>query len=219
VIHSHDITCVLASALFPHSSEYRISRQEMIKGIAGHGYLDELVLPIIENTPRENDLADSLGEAIRRYPKASAVLVRDHGIYVWGDTWEAAKRHSECLHYLFNVSIQMHKVGILQVRPPPAPLCGCCSVGSSSTSTSTAAASVPVPVPVSAGGEQSRKRKAGGMMSAFSADQSAGGAGAEAAAGCSTGGVKFVVLDIEGSQWSVVQVAAAGQRSECHSLL
>ena len=37
---------------------------------AGHGYLSELVIPIIENTPHEADLADSLGEAIRKYPKA-----------------------------------------------------------------------------------------------------------------------------------------------------
>lgn len=53
----------------------------------GHGYLSELVVPIIDNTPQEEDLADSLGEAIRQYPKATAVLVRRHGIYIWGSTW------------------------------------------------------------------------------------------------------------------------------------
>ena len=45
------------------------------------------MIPIIENTPHEEDLADSLGEAIRKYPKATAVLVRRHGIYIWGSTW------------------------------------------------------------------------------------------------------------------------------------
>jgi methylthioribulose 1-phosphate dehydratase/enolase-phosphatase E1 len=38
---------------------------EMIKGIKGHGYRDELVIPIIENTPYEYELTDSLAEAVR----------------------------------------------------------------------------------------------------------------------------------------------------------
>jgi methylthioribulose 1-phosphate dehydratase / enolase-phosphatase E1 len=114
VLHSHDITCVLVTAITT-SNEFRISHQEMIKGIAGYGYHDELIVPIIENTAWESELADSLEQAIRSYPKAYAVLVRDHGIYVWGDNWEQAKRHGECLHYLFNVAIQKHNLKITPV--------------------------------------------------------------------------------------------------------
>lgn len=49
------------------------------------------MVPIIENTPFEKDLAGSLGEALRQYPGTSAVLVRRHGVYVWGETWQQAK--------------------------------------------------------------------------------------------------------------------------------
>ena len=81
----------------------------MITGIriSGTGpalsYLDTLVVPIIENTPNEEDLKDSMAEvcyicyyskngegystklqAMKQYPNAAAVLVRRHGIYVWG---------------------------------------------------------------------------------------------------------------------------------------
>lgn len=112
VIHSHGLTCNLITALCDGKSEFRITHQEMIKGLAGHGYHDDLVIPIIENTAKESDLADSLAVAITNYPHASAVLVRRHGIYVWGDSWEAAKRHSECLHYLFEAAIDMHKLQI-----------------------------------------------------------------------------------------------------------
>ena len=83
----------------------------MIKGIAGHGYFDTLSIPIIENTAWEHELADSLGEAIAKNPKSCAVLVRRHGMYVWGDTWEQAKRHGECLHYLFEIAIKMRGLG------------------------------------------------------------------------------------------------------------
>lgn len=39
---------------------------EMIKGIQGHGYYDELVIPflIMETTAREGELTDSLAEAV-----------------------------------------------------------------------------------------------------------------------------------------------------------
>ena len=48
-------------------------------------------MPIIENTPYEADLKDRMAEVIRDYPETSAVLVRRHGVYVWGDTWQQAK--------------------------------------------------------------------------------------------------------------------------------
>lgn len=32
-------------------------------------------------------------------------------MYVWGKTWEEAKRHAECLHYLFEVAYHMNQLG------------------------------------------------------------------------------------------------------------
>ncbi|CAM9616464.1 unnamed protein product, partial [Discosporangium mesarthrocarpum] len=121
VIHTHGLYCVLAAALCERKGlkEYRVTHQEMIKGMQDHGFYDELVIPIIENTAHEQDLADSLGEAIRRYPKSNAVLVHRHGCYVWGSTWEKAKTQSECLHYLLETSVRLHSLGIDASLPPP----------------------------------------------------------------------------------------------------
>jgi ribulose-5-phosphate 4-epimerase/fuculose-1-phosphate aldolase len=33
-------------------------------------------------------------------------------MYVWGKNWEQAKRHAECLHYLFESTIQSYKLGV-----------------------------------------------------------------------------------------------------------
>ena len=110
VIHSHSIHAVAATLLF--EKEFSISHLEMIKGIEGMGYHDTLVVPIIDNTARECDLAEALEEAIVRYPDTHAVLVRRHGVYVWGSDWVRAKTHAECYDYLFRAAIEMRRMGI-----------------------------------------------------------------------------------------------------------
>lgn len=122
VIHSHGLESCLATMINPAAKEFRITHMEMIKGISGHGYHDELVVPIIENTPREYELTDSLAEAIGAYPKSTAVLVRNHGIYVWGDSWISAKTQAECYHYLFEAALRLHNLGLDPADPKHGPL-------------------------------------------------------------------------------------------------
>ena len=45
------------------------------------------------NTPTHihMHLQDSLVQALKDYPDTCAVLVRRHGVYVWGDTWQSTK--------------------------------------------------------------------------------------------------------------------------------
>jgi methylthioribulose-1-phosphate dehydratase len=110
VIHSHSMHAMIASLLFER--EFVISELEMIKGIEGFGYHDRLVVPIIENTARECDLAASLEAAIQAYPQTKAVLVRRHGVYVWGADWVRAKTHAECYDYLFRAAAEMRRLGV-----------------------------------------------------------------------------------------------------------
>lgn len=110
VLHSHSINAVTATLLFDKT--FRIKNMEMQKGLTGYGAFDTVEVPIIENTALECDLADSLGEAIRNHPKSHAVLVRRHGVYVWGKDWQEAKTHAECYDYLFEVSTRMKQLGI-----------------------------------------------------------------------------------------------------------
>lgn len=86
----------MATLLWP-GKVFRCTHLEMIKGIYDYKlkrnlrYDEELIVPIIENTPFEKDLEHDLGRAMKEYPGSQAVLVRRHGIYVWGDTWQKAK--------------------------------------------------------------------------------------------------------------------------------
>uniref|UniRef100_A0A8C1G9S3 Methylthioribulose-1-phosphate dehydratase n=1 Tax=Cyprinus carpio TaxID=7962 RepID=A0A8C1G9S3_CYPCA len=118
VIHTHSKAAVMATLMFP-GKEFRITHQEMIKGIrkgnSGTNYrlYDEtLVVPIIENTPEEKDLKECMARAMDMYPDSCAVLVRRHGVYVWGETWEKAKTMCECYDYLFDIAVQMKQCGL-----------------------------------------------------------------------------------------------------------
>ncbi|KAJ9671611.1 hypothetical protein PVL29_025359 [Vitis rotundifolia] len=122
VIHSHGMESCIVTMIDPLSKEFRITHMEMIKGIQGHGYYDELVVPIIENTAYERELTDALAEAIEAYPKTTAVLVRNHGIYIWGDSWIHAKTQAECYHYLFDAAIKLYQLGLDWSTPDHGPI-------------------------------------------------------------------------------------------------
>jgi len=117
VIHTHSKWANLITILFPEK-DFRITHQEMIKGIVDQTsgkhlrYDQELVVPIIQNTCYEADLKDEMAEAMRKHPSTCAVLVRRHGVYVWGDTWQQAKAMCECYDYLFEVACEMLKHGL-----------------------------------------------------------------------------------------------------------
>ncbi|KAF8842590.1 Methylthioribulose-1-phosphate dehydratase [Paxillus ammoniavirescens] len=115
-IHTHSQNAVMATLLW-EGDMFEISHQ-MIKGVrkGGNGptlsYLDTLKVPIIANTPNEEDLKDSMAEAMEKHPDAAAILVRRHGIYVWGDDWQKAKTQTECLDYLLEIGVKMKLAGI-----------------------------------------------------------------------------------------------------------
>lgn len=46
------------------------------------------------------------------YPDTNAVLVRRHGVYIWGESWQKAKSMAECYDYLFEIAVKMKSIGI-----------------------------------------------------------------------------------------------------------
>merc|ERR1711953_71403 len=116
VMHSHSQNIVLASMIM--GSEFKCSHIEMIKGIkkentgVSYQYDEDLIIPIIENTAFEADLEESMAQAIKDYPETNAVIVRRHGIYVWGKTWQQAKAQAECIDYLCKMAVEMRKLGM-----------------------------------------------------------------------------------------------------------
>ncbi|KAL4483890.1 hypothetical protein ABPG72_013896 [Tetrahymena utriculariae] len=110
VLHSHALPAMLVTKLF--GTEFQTIDHEMIKGIPNHHNTEWCVVPIIENTEKECELTERLTNAINAYPRSNAVLVRNHGVYIWGENWEKAKIHAECYHYLFEAVVEMKKLGL-----------------------------------------------------------------------------------------------------------
>jgi methylthioribulose-1-phosphate dehydratase len=106
VMHSHALSAVLAADL-TNRDHLAIRDLEMLKGIRGLTNRDTHLVPVITNTPREFELTDQVEAALKdeRFEGAYAILVRDHGAYIWGaDLWET-KRHAEVYHFLFEATV------------------------------------------------------------------------------------------------------------------
>ncbi len=125
VIHTHSLNAKLVTLLQPQKDTIKLSYFEMLKGVGNHGYADTLEIPIIENQPSESLLYEDMELAMKAFPKCNAVLVRRHGVYVWGDSWEQAKTQLESFTYLFETAIEMTKMGLCinpsQPIPPQRP--------------------------------------------------------------------------------------------------
>lgn len=45
----------------------------------------------MENVLYERELTKRMRVAMEMYPDTNAVIVRRHGVYIWGESWQRAK--------------------------------------------------------------------------------------------------------------------------------
>lgn len=116
IIHSHSINAVLLSKINP-AETVSFAKYEMLKGLDGGKYSETHTIPILDNVEYECDLAEAVGQTVLDYPKAHAVLVRDHGVYILGKNVNQAKIHAECYDYLFEAQIKEKSLQALGLTP------------------------------------------------------------------------------------------------------
>jgi methylthioribulose-1-phosphate dehydratase len=106
VMHSHALSAVLAADLALEDRTV-LEGLEMLKGIRGVANVDRHSVPVIQNTPREPELAVQIEKILEEpgFVRSFCILVKDHGAYIWGrDLWET-KRHAEVYHFLFEAAV------------------------------------------------------------------------------------------------------------------
>jgi len=113
------LSAVLAGDVVRDRDDHLAIRDlEMLKGIRGIGNRDVHLVPVIRNTPRESELTDQLARVLDdpRFASSFAVIVADHGAYIWGDDIWEAKRHTEVYHFLFEAVVARRDRSELQER-------------------------------------------------------------------------------------------------------
>ncbi|WP_214796586.1 methylthioribulose 1-phosphate dehydratase [Exiguobacterium sp. s5] len=109
-LHVHTVDNNVISELHAATGEVIFTGQEIIKAL---GFWDEdavVRVPIIENHADIPTLAAAFASHIRA--NAGAVLIRNHGITVWGETPAAAKRYLEAYEFLFSYTLKLRALGV-----------------------------------------------------------------------------------------------------------
>ena len=106
VYHVHDVHAALCSERDAAEGATTLPDIEMRKGLGIAPDAGAAQVPIISNHDHVPEIATDVEEYLAGQPRAllPAVNGRGHGAYVWGPTPNAARRHIECLAYLFEFS-------------------------------------------------------------------------------------------------------------------
>lgn len=109
IYHVHDPFAALCSARDEAEGHTAIRGVEMIKGLDIWEDDVEIHIPILPNPAHIPTLAKHVTDYLARdheAPSVPCVNILRHGVYAWGTSADAAKRHIETLGYLFHYSWQ-----------------------------------------------------------------------------------------------------------------
>ena len=109
-LHVHTVDNNVISELHAARGEVAFTGQEIIKAL---DFWDEdavVRVPIIENHADIPTLAAAFAPHVQA--SAGAVLIRNHGITVWGETPAAAKRYLEAYEFLFSYTLKLRALGV-----------------------------------------------------------------------------------------------------------
>jgi len=104
ILHSHHADLLILGELFSQDEVIKISNLEIIKAFSGvKSHEEEIYILSIENTQDMEQLAKKIKNLWPNDKKKFvAILLRRHGVYVWGDSVQSAKRHLEALESIAN---------------------------------------------------------------------------------------------------------------------
>lgn len=103
-LHGHSVDAALAvHDLAPHATELPLPPLEMIKGLGVWDEKPKVGLPLFQNHVDVQNIADDIGERFRNSPPAvPALMIRNHGVTVWGSSLQEAFNRLECLEFLLS---------------------------------------------------------------------------------------------------------------------
>jgi methylthioribulose-1-phosphate dehydratase len=105
VFHVHTISNNVISEIYGDQGYIEIGNQELIKGLGIWEEGAKIRIPVVENYAHIPKLAAEIQSQLT--PQIPGILIRNHGIYVWGKNDFEAKRHLEAFEFLFEYSLRL----------------------------------------------------------------------------------------------------------------
>jgi methylthioribulose-1-phosphate dehydratase len=99
VLHVHTLYNNLISDLFAGEGKVTIGDMELIKALNIWEEGASIDVPIVENYADIPKLTREISKVLD--PRVPGVLIRNHGIYAWGEDVFAAKRHLQAFEFMF----------------------------------------------------------------------------------------------------------------------
>lgn len=101
-LHVHSVAgCVVSGRAGKEAKSVRLPAIEMLKGLDVWEAAPEIDLPLFENQLQVAEIARAVQTRFAATPPAvTALLVRDHGVTVWGDSLQQAYNRVEVLEFL-----------------------------------------------------------------------------------------------------------------------
>lgn len=107
VLHSHLLEAILFADLYPKQEFIQISGMELLKAFRGITTHESTVeMACFENTQDIRNLSVLVENVLKSNQNVFGVMLRQHGLYVWGETVKEAKKHLEVFEYLFKYFLQ-----------------------------------------------------------------------------------------------------------------
>lgn len=111
VLHTHFLESLLFAELYPGQTMIELSGMELLKGFQGIKTHEATVyLPCFDNTQDIESLALKLPSILGSTPHVYGLMLRLHGLYVWGETVDQAKRHLQVFEYLCRFYVQQARM-------------------------------------------------------------------------------------------------------------
>jgi|SRR5438477_9375706 len=107
VLHTHSVWSTVLSGTHAAQGGVAIEGYEMLKGLEGvRTHQHREWLPILENSQDMEELSARVATTLRQNSGIHGFLLREHGLYTWGQTLPEAKRHVEILEFLMEVVVR-----------------------------------------------------------------------------------------------------------------
>lgn len=111
ILHTHSIPGVAITRFFRDDDTISLEGYELLKAFPGITTHDTRIdIPVFDNTQDMEILSREVESRLRQNPQTPAYIIRDHGIYTWGQDMAEAERVTEALEHLLACELETVKL-------------------------------------------------------------------------------------------------------------